>query len=113
TLTTAGEIYQSRGNLTGNLTIAGTLHWLDGSHNGPGTTTVTPAGKIVLDESCGGGGLDDARRVVNNGLITLSNGAQLFDGGFDDTAATIENAGTIRFADAVGDACNTGIFGSG
>ncbi|MDA0182237.1 hypothetical protein OJ997_18165 [Solirubrobacter phytolaccae] len=113
TLTLAGTAVHRAGALTGNLTVTGRLTWDGGRQNGPGTTTVTPAGRIVITPTaafgCGSGSMDDGRVLVNQGLLRLEKGADL--GTFEDTRIT--NSGRIELDTPNDDSCgsSSGIHG--
>jgi hypothetical protein len=81
------------GAISGDLDITGLLKWTDGNLDGPGTATVRPAGELHLDDACGAG-LGNGRRIVNEGLVRLTRGSDVFS--FGDPRPEIENAGTLR-----------------
>jgi len=96
---------------TGNLTVSGTLNWLNGTMSGTGTTAIDSGGVLVI----GSGGVTFGRIVNNSGTgtwsggnLSMSAGAALnnlpggtfeitADGRWSGSAATpINNSGLFR-----------------
>ena len=107
TLTLAGTTAYRAGTLRGNVTITGRLNWDGGRHCGPGTTTVAAGGRIVVTPlaqfGCGSASLDGERKLVNNGVLRLEQGADLST--FGEPRSTIENTGRIELETRNDDTC--------
>ena len=114
TLVLGGEVLQTDGgDLRGDVRVTGTLRWDGGGHAAPGTTTVAPGGRILVTglrgHACGSPSLDAGRRLVNQGLLRVEGGSDLFSNG--TPRATIENAARIELAGASGSCGSARISG--
>ncbi len=107
TVTVDDNLVHAGGTLAGpgTLSVTGLLRWTGGAQSGPGTTLVQPAGE--LEVAAGDFGcfvsLESGRLLDNRGTMTVLRGSGIDTS--DDPRPTIENSGTLRFAEATPASC--------